>query len=294
MMSGVSHIFSRGVSARCLDKYNGCGIVRLTSKMHGGVDVFKNRQQTVQGRSASGGGELESHTRKGRRSEVPGLRVLRSPRHCPSQVRDVAPRFGGKHSGDEGRRTVRRVPAHVLSSQGRLRRSGDRRAGPEEAGSSPPSQTSAGGLSLSREPDRSGRTDPSAQAGRLGSAGVRSRGASPVDRASAPSKKNATVKLATRDNGPPSTITDQYETLRGVAWGGRLPPEARSGLGLFLRRGMWAWARALGMPGEPVPPKRSPLGSGATSARDQSRAVVQVFAAMALNTHRNPYPRREP
>ena len=43
---------------------------------------------------------------------------------------------------------------------------------------------------------------------------------------------------------PPIVVT-QYETLRRAALGEGLPVEARSGLTLFLRRGMWGWARAI-------------------------------------------------
>jgi hypothetical protein len=43
----------------------------------------------------------------------------------------------------------------------------------------------------------------------------------------------------------PTSIAAQYETLRMAALGEILPPEARSGLMLFLCRGMWGWARTL-------------------------------------------------
>ena len=41
-------------------------------------------------------------------------------------------------------------------------------------------------------------------------------------------------------------VAARYETLRRAALGQPLPLEARSGLALLLRRGMWSWARALG------------------------------------------------
>ena len=53
-----------------------------------------------------------------------------------------------------------------------------------------------------------------------------------------------------------SDIAAQYEVLRGAALGHVLPPEARSGLALFLRRGMWGWARALA----PVAPVVAEMG----------------------------------
>ncbi len=80
---------------------------------------------------------------------------------------------------------------------------------------------------------------------------------------------------------PPASITARYESLRMAALGEPLPVEARNGLGLFLRRGMWGWARALAAPKEPPTPARSPLSSSAESF--QPRSVIHVFAAMALN-----------
>jgi hypothetical protein len=42
-----------------------------------------------------------------------------------------------------------------------------------------------------------------------------------------------------------ATIVAQYEMLRSATFGEALPPEARSGLIVFLRHGMWEWARTL-------------------------------------------------
>jgi hypothetical protein len=83
---------------------------------------------------------------------------------------------------------------------------------------------------------------------------------------------------------PPPSIAAQYEILRGAALGEPLPPEARRGLGLFLRRGMWAWARMPATDGDAAPPKGSP--SRPSTAPRPTRAVIRVFAAMALNTNR--------
>ena len=86
-----------------------------------------------------------------------------------------------------------------------------------------------------------------------------------------------------------STLVAQYETLRMAVLGEALPPEARSGLMLFLRRGMWAWARRLAVGGgvrqEPLLARRSdPVEPGERSS------IVYVFAAMAMkvNTRRAP------
>jgi hypothetical protein len=80
----------------------------------------------------------------------------------------------------------------------------------------------------------------------------------------------------------PSTIATQYETLRMAALGEALAPEARAGLMLFLRRGMWAWARALVAENAPAQPNRA---SSDSVAPHPSKAVIQLFAAMAMNAN---------
>ncbi len=82
---------------------------------------------------------------------------------------------------------------------------------------------------------------------------------------------------------PPAAITARYETLRMAALGDPLPVEARSGLGLFLRRGMWGWARVLTAAKGFAQPARSPSSSSAEPY--QHRSVIQLFATMALNTN---------
>lgn len=42
----------------------------------------------------------------------------------------------------------------------------------------------------------------------------------------------------------PDWCVARYEALRAGALGEPVPAEARSGLTLFLRQGMWAWAQA--------------------------------------------------
>jgi hypothetical protein len=79
-------------------------------------------------------------------------------------------------------------------------------------------------------------------------------------------------------------VTEQYETLRAAAVGDPLPLEARSGLALLLRRGMWAWARAAAGPNMTPKPARSFLASS-TATNDNQRAVVRLFAAMAMKSN---------
>ncbi len=74
-------------------------------------------------------------------------------------------------------------------------------------------------------------------------------------------------------------MTEQYETLRTAALGGRLPLEARNGLTLFVRRGMWAWARAA-TPRSPTGP--TPPSVPRTTDDDGERAIVHLFAALAM------------
>ena len=86
-------------------------------------------------------------------------------------------------------------------------------------------------------------------------------------------------------------VAAHYETLRMAALGDALPPEARSGLVLFLRRGMWGWARMLAPAGASQPPTR-PTSSSSTASHERS-GVIHVFASMAMNAAHNNH-RRAP
>jgi hypothetical protein len=75
---------------------------------------------------------------------------------------------------------------------------------------------------------------------------------------------------------------EQYEALRTAALGERLPLEARSGLALFLRRGMWAWAQATAAPHTTSHPTRS--SHPCSTAADEQRTVVRLFASLAMGS----------
>ena len=80
-----------------------------------------------------------------------------------------------------------------------------------------------------------------------------------------------------------SNIVAQYETLRRAALGHALPPEARGGLMLFLRRGMWGWVREMAMAGASI--SQQPSGSPALncSFSGESKTLIHIFAAMAVS-----------
>jgi hypothetical protein len=79
--------------------------------------------------------------------------------------------------------------------------------------------------------------------------------------------------------GPATDIVARYERLRS-AIGEALPADARSGLIVFLRRGMWSWAR---MP--TVEAARSQRASSCFSASTniiERRTIICLFAGMAM------------
>jgi hypothetical protein len=82
----------------------------------------------------------------------------------------------------------------------------------------------------------------------------------------------------------PSVLASKYEVLRAAALGEALPLTARSGLMLFLRRGMWGWAKALiaaaDSAPEPIDRRRS-----ASSTQGGRGAVVHVLATIATSTN---------
>jgi len=91
---------------------------------------------------------------------------------------------------------------------------------------------------------------------------------------------------AKNNSAEPTVVLTQYETLRSAALGEALPPEARAGLLLFLRRGMYGWARAV-VAAISAPPQ--PTGSPPSNwkAPEEYRTAIHIFAAMAIGT--SPY-----
>lgn len=88
-----------------------------------------------------------------------------------------------------------------------------------------------------------------------------------------------------------TSIVAQYETLRRAALGHALPPEARGGLMLFLRGGMWGWARAMAMAGASMPQQLSCPPSLNDASSVESKTLIHILAAMAMSTnHRGATP----
>ena len=82
-------------------------------------------------------------------------------------------------------------------------------------------------------------------------------------------------------------LAERYENLRSAALGDVPTLEARSGLAVFLRRGMWAWARGAATLSATPNPARSFLANS-TDINEEQKAVVRLFAAMAMKTSNNP------
>lgn len=79
----------------------------------------------------------------------------------------------------------------------------------------------------------------------------------------------------------PDIVAD-YEMLRATALGEALPIMARSGLMLFLRRGMWGWAQALTTAAKPAA-EYVDLSPVAFSRPDKHGAIIHVLAAIAMS-----------
>ena len=80
----------------------------------------------------------------------------------------------------------------------------------------------------------------------------------------------------------PDSLAVRYEALRKAGLGEPVPPEDRTGLVIFLRRGMWGWARALA---PSTTPQRSVRLPSASATPLKPRAAIQLLAAMAMNSN---------
>lgn len=82
---------------------------------------------------------------------------------------------------------------------------------------------------------------------------------------------------------PGRSLLSRYEALRGGALGQAVGPDARSGLTVLLRSGVWAWARA--MTTEQSPTRMAPRGADAVPA-ERPGDLVRLLADMTLASAR--------
>ena len=169
----------------------------------------------------------------------------------------------------------------VLQGKGRVRQGWSCGAGSEEERSSRSTQASGQDVGLRRAAARFGHADPRTRTCSDGPGEILCRGPSKNYRACANYKKNSSVTPCNVGYGPTSRdIVERYETLRAAALGGGLPFDARSGLALFLRRGMWGWAEAATTP-ETLVHSRRPIASRMNS--DEHQILSQLFASMVMS-----------
>jgi hypothetical protein len=79
---------------------------------------------------------------------------------------------------------------------------------------------------------------------------------------------------------PATVVVARYERLRSAMLGEALPPDARSGLVVFLHRGMWGWARALSL--EPARLEPASSQSSPPVQFSDRRAIVCLLAGMVM------------
>jgi len=87
---------------------------------------------------------------------------------------------------------------------------------------------------------------------------------------------------------PATAVVARYESLRSAMLGEALPPDARSGLVVFLHQGMWRWACTLSV--EPARLEPVSFQSSPPAQFSERRAIICLLAgmAMAINHRRAP------
>ncbi len=237
-----------------------------------------------QGRGPPRGGHVEPVSREGQRSEVPGEATsstratwCRSSTRCCAACRSTTSR-------SRTRRRVRRLPPDVLPGQGELRRGGPRRTRCPRSGPARAAQAPGRGPGLRREAAGRGRADPSARAGEADPEGVRSEVHPQDDRARARRKKNA----ASRARVDEAAGAGATRAVRDVADGRsrRAAPASKRGAGSRSFFGE-ACGRGRGRSAAPIWPhsrSRRVARFRASTADDEQRAVVHLFAAMAMRS----------
>jgi hypothetical protein len=78
---------------------------------------------------------------------------------------------------------------------------------------------------------------------------------------------------------PEGSLVSRYEALRGGALGQPIGPDARAGLTVLLRSGVWAWARAMTTESSPM---RTPPRSTDPVPHVRPGDLVRLLADMTL------------
>ena len=264
------------IEGKCpLDSRIKCGINILTfylRKEYANVAQNGSKEAgTYRGR------HIKSFAREGQRPKVSRERILRSTGHCAGQIRNVAPCVCRERLGNGCRHRVWCLKTSLLSGKSKLGQSRYRGTGAEKARSSSASQDRWNHIGVYRETDRGRRTDSSSTIVQRNSTEIQDQGSPANNRACTCRKKNSSLNKASFEVAT-SNIQHaaQYECLRMAALGSALPVEARSGLAIFLRRGMWGWIKAATRDFTPVafPPS--------SSVSIQHSTLVQIFASLAF------------
>ena len=275
--------------ANHLDKRLNCGIFIITNNKRKVLReryVITTRHKTLESRFSHRRRHPQCVTRESKRPQISRGRVFRPSRHCPGEVRNVAPRTSGKCNGDGCRRRIRLLQTSLLSGSRKLRQGRHCRTGAQETRTSRPPQNPSRYIGFSRTTAYPRPAYPRAQTGEAGSAGVRARHTSKDDRTRTEWKKNAEVKTDFLEKkksvmlySEPEQVASRYEALRMSALGEPLPVEYRRGIALFLRRGMLSWLRSLTI--DTVPQMRPHALPAVIRVPYQKSAVIRIFAAMA-------------
>ena len=93
------------------------------------------------------------------------------------------------------------------------------------------------------------------------------------------------MKIATLSAESSTAMAARYEALRAAGFGDSLPPEARSGLTLFLRRGMWGWARALTAAPRASQEQTWPSSAPLSIMHDGRSSIVRLLASIAVGSN---------
>jgi hypothetical protein len=83
------------------------------------------------------------------------------------------------------------------------------------------------------------------------------------------------------DTMPGRSLVSRYEALRGGALGQSIGSDARGGLTLLLRSGMWAWARAM----TTSPTRMAPQGADSVPPESPGD-LVRLLADLTLASAR--------